>query len=297
MRDTLSEAGDRKFLIAAALVAILAAIGSISCKEKDGMPATANTARISNASLEKLGKKSIFFAHQSVGYNILDGIRDLMSEDGRLKMQIVETTDASRIGAGVLAHSPVGMNEYPISKLEGFAKMMDEGVGKRADFAILKFCYIDFAPETDVEALFANYKGTLERLKSKYPSTTFIHTTVPLRVQQKGAKVWIKEIIGRPIWGEAENIARQKYNELVRRQYHGKESLFDLAAVESTYLEGSREEFEKNGIRYYALIREYGGEDGSHLGGIGRKIVAARLVDYLAGLVQQNEGWWQNAAQ
>ena len=41
---------------------------------------------------EKLSQKKIYFGHQSVGFNIMDGVQDLMKEHPAIKLNIVETS-------------------------------------------------------------------------------------------------------------------------------------------------------------------------------------------------------------
>ena len=42
-----------------------------------------------------LSKKKIFFGHQSVGFDIIDGIKDIMKENPQIKLNIVETSNPS----------------------------------------------------------------------------------------------------------------------------------------------------------------------------------------------------------
>jgi hypothetical protein len=250
------------------LTVLLVVLAASACRRP---PSVVNTAAIPAAALEKLPGKRIFFAHQSVGYDILAGIHDLMAEDPRLKLNIVDTK--------------VGKNGFPRIKLEDFTRMVESGAGRDADIAIFKLCYRDFDASTDSATLFAAYQATMAALKTKAPRTTFVLVTSPLVVRQAGWKAGIKTLLGRPLAGEEDNIARERFNQSMRQEYQGKQPLFDLAAAESTYPDGHREEFEHNGIRYEALIRDYT-DDGAHLNARGRRIAALRLIECLAGLVK-----------
>ena len=44
----------------------------------------------------------------------------------------------------------------------------------------MKFCYVDFLKETDVNDVFTHYKKNLIILKNKRPDIKFVHFTVPL---------------------------------------------------------------------------------------------------------------------
>ena len=135
---------------------------------------------VPNEKWQKLSQKKIYFGHQSVGFNIIDGIKDVMKEYPEIKVNIVETSDESDFKAGLLAHSRVGKNVDPKSKITEFVNFIDSGIGKKADAAALKFCYVDIEAGTDVKEIFSNYNGSLAQLKKKYPEMTIIHFTVPL---------------------------------------------------------------------------------------------------------------------
>ena len=60
---------------------------------------------VSDSALEKLSKKKIYFGHQSVGNNIVDGISDLMKENPGIKLNILKTDDPDYTQVGFFAHS------------------------------------------------------------------------------------------------------------------------------------------------------------------------------------------------
>ena len=232
---------------------------------------------------QQLSQKKIYFGHQSVGYNILDGVRDLMSTNPQIKLNIIETKNPADLDAPAFAHSPVGENTNPKSKCEAFAEAMNNGLGEKTDIAFFKFCYIDFFPDTNVDEVFETYKNTISSLQSKYPQTIFVHVTTPLTTQQTGLKAMIKKIIGKQVSGYADNIVREKFNEKLRGYYEGKEPVFDLALVESTNQAGFREGFVHKGETGYALVPEYT-YDGGHLNEKGRQAAAEQLLIVLSGL-------------
>lgn len=231
-----------------------------------------------------LSQKTLFFGHQSVGYNILDGINDLMAEYPQIKLNIVETTAASALEKPIFAHSKVGKNSMPQSKIDAFATFAEQTFGNKADIAFFKLCYVDIKPDTDVDALFAAYKNTMHELKQLYPKTTFVHVTVPLTTRQTGPKAWIKGLLGKPIWGVEDNINRNRFNELLRSEFGEQGLLFDLALAESTTADGTKSSFTKDGKRYNQLAPSYT-YDGGHLNETGRKVVAERLLVFLANLI------------
>ena len=238
---------------------------------------------IPDAAWEKLSKKKIYFGHQSVGFNIIDGVKDLMKEYPKIKLNIVETSDSKDFSSGVFAHSTIGTNTNPKSKIDEFASFIDKGIGAKADTAAMKLCYIDIRDDTNIVDIFNRYKTETDEIKQKYPSLTIVHFTAPLVKRQTGIKAWIKKIIGKPISGIDDNIKRNEFNDLLRNEYQGKSPVFDIATLESTHLDGIRSTFEKNGTTYYAMAPEYTYDDG-HLNQQGGMIVAENLLIMLAEL-------------
>ncbi len=143
---------------------------------------------------------------------------------------------------------------------------------------------MDIGAETNVASLFTMYKNSLGQLKKKYPATTFIHITVPLRTSKMTFKTRIKKILRiKNIWEYDRNINKNEFNKLLKKEYKGKEPIFDLAMVESTYPDGRRATFKKDGKIYYSLVPDYS-NDGGHLNDMGRNKVAEQLLILLVNL-------------
>jgi lysophospholipase L1-like esterase len=249
--------------------------------QSDVIPTAAFDA-VSPAAWNSLSGKKIFFGHQSVGYNIIDGIGEVMPAAKELNLNLVESRDPAVFSVSVFAHARVGANLDPISKCRDFEAIMDRGIGDKADYAFLKFCYADITAKTDLQSVFSEYRDMIRRLEQKYPKTRFISITVPLTYQKAGIKTRIKLLIGKSeIWEYDDNIRRFEYNEMLRKEF-GKD-LFDLAFIESMNENGTRESFNVSRKTYFALSPEYA-EDGGHLNSRGRNIVAKSLLAYLASL-------------
>lgn len=241
----------------------------------------ASIKNIPESQWQKLAEKKIFFGHQSVGYNIVEGLEQIEKQDPRIKLAIVEIKRASDLNKAEFAHTDIGENEDPYSKIQAFANYVEQGIGDRADIAFFKFCYVDINALSDVDKIFSEYRKTMEQLKQKYPLLIFIHATVPLSESKTTMRSLVKTMLGK----EDHNIKRNQYNDLLRKTYHGKEPLFDLAQAESTRPDGSRSTFTKNGTTYYSLAEEYS-EDGGHLNELGQEAVAQQLLLLLAQLAQ-----------
>lgn len=241
---------------------------------------------ISGATWKKLSEKKIYFGHMSVGFNIVNGLNDIIKENPQVNLNIVESNDPANFDSPLFAHSRIGKNHEPISKIDDFKKFMDDGIGNNADYAFFKLCFVDITATTDVQKVFTYYREKMEKLKEQYPKTTFIHVTVPLTIVQTGPKAWIKKIIGRPIDGYADNIKRNEFNSLLRKKYEGKAPILDLAKFESVTLNGKSVAFTKDGKSFYAMNPEFT-HDRGHLNETGRKVVARLLLILLAHLIEQ----------
>ena len=257
----------------------------IACEGGNMSHATVSLATIKNvpdSAWRKLDEKKIYFGHQSVGQNIIEGLELIKKDYPQIKLKIVAISDASGLSGPMFAHSNLGENEDPESKMQAFSTFMEKGIGNSADIAFFKFCYVDITAKSDVEKIFSEYKNAMTNLKKKYPRTVFIHTTVPLTVSQTTLKTLVKRVLGK----QDNNIKRNRLNEMLRQEYAGKEPLFDIAKVESTYPDGSRSSFEKGVATYYSLVPQYT-DDGGHLNERGQRAVAQELLTLLAQLVQE----------
>lgn len=262
----------------------------VSCEQKvnnPGLPAMAKFTQITKDQWSNLIKKKIYFGHQSVGYNIISGVQDVFKENNLPEPNLKETRQASDFIQPVFAHSQIGKNIDPKSKVDDFVDLMEIGVGKNVDIAFFKFCYVDIDGETDINGLYHYYVNSMQKLMKEYPKVKFIHVTVPLTATSvAGIKARIKElvkkIIGRETVQERSvkgNLQRNRFNELLVKKY-GVENVFDLALAESSYPDGRREFLKWNNQAIYALVPGYT-HDGGHLNEYGRKIIAAGFLEFL----------------
>lgn len=234
---------------------------------------------------EKLAACRVYFGHQSVGLNILEGVKDLMQENAIPRLRIVETDRAEDLTSPVLAHSRVGSNRDPKSKIDAFVEKMESSMGDRAGIAFFKFCYVDVHSGTDVDRLFEDYRTAMDRLRRRFPRIAFVHMTVPLTVAESGPKPWLKRLLGRTT-GNDDNIQRTRFNDLLLNEYGGKEPVFNLALAESTATDGTRRQYEQGNATFYALLPDYT-DDGGHLNSRGRRHVATQLLVCLAQAAEQ----------
>jgi len=235
--------------------------------------------------LKSLEKFKIYFGHQSVGYNIVDGIADLVKKAGNKNINIIESDGTGELPEYFFAHSAVGKNTEPNSKCDAFSGVLNEEFTQKLDVALLKFCYIDIRADDDPKAIFEYYKNTIDSIKVKYPELQLVHITAPIRTVQKGLVASIKEKLGKELGGYADNVKRFEYNVLLK-DYYKNDPIYDLAKVESTYPDGSRESFKVDGNIYYAMIPAYTSDSG-HLNELGRQLAAKELIKVLASLTEK----------
>jgi len=216
----------------------------------------------------QLSDKRIFFGHRSVGSNIIEGITDLKNESNSTLVNILETKDVSDFQHPLFAHSGIGNNLDPKSKIDDFVNILKSGLGGSVDIAFMKLCYIDINNRTDINELFEYYQTAINLLQKEYPHLKIIHCTVPLTTKPKGLKGLAKVILKMD-----DNVFRDKYNQLMRNHYDSI-VLFDIAKIEATFPDGTFNRY-LNGIP--GLIPEYS-SDGRHLNQQGRLLIANELM-------------------
>ncbi|RJP77245.1 MAG: SGNH/GDSL hydrolase family protein [Desulfobacteraceae bacterium] len=270
------------WFLAAVLLMIIGCSGESNDMTKNEVHVYGSIKEVPDTEWEKLSKKTIFFGHQSVGFNIIDGMQDIIKEYPRIKLTFSTLDKKDGVKQeGLFVHSEIGKNRDPVSKINDFASIMNNAKGKKFDIVFLKLCFIDIDDQTNIHQLLQHYNKTMESLKSSFPKTKFIHLTVPLSYSKTTWKTWLKKIVGKKkIWEYDDNIRKNEYNDLLRQYYAAKEPLFDLATIESTLPDGTRSVFKSNGNTYHQLAPDYTFDEG-HLNDIGRRIVAEQLLLFL----------------
>jgi hypothetical protein len=230
---------------------------------------------------DALSTKKIFFGHQSVGQNIIDGIKAVMDSNSAIRLNIRQTSDPGDMADAIFAHAPIGLNMDPKSKVDDFRRILESGVGQIADIAMFKFCFIDITRTTDIESLFNYYNEIITNLERTYPRLRIITFTVPLTNMPTGIKPIIKRILGMMPPYKDDNKRRNIFNIKIRNRFG--RSVFDIAEAEATLTEGKKTSF-RDGNEAYELLNPAYTSDGGHLNMLGRQIVAIDLLLYLLSL-------------
>jgi hypothetical protein len=235
--------------------------------------------QINPSAWQALEKKRVVFGHQSVGDNILNGIKQLAARDSVTINISQQRTAPFQSG---ISHFYIGNNTDPTSKIQDFAAAINESAAQDADVALMKLCYIDFNADTDARQLANDYITSLESLAKKYPHTRFIAVTAPLMAVQTGPKAWVKRLLGKPLSGTVDNVKRGEFNSLLRQQYLAEGRLFDLAKAE-TEASGQVCMAQVYGRQVEVLCPEIT-DDGGHLNEHGQVLLGAELVNFIGSL-------------
>jgi hypothetical protein len=235
---------------------------------------------VSSADLERAARTRVFFGHQSVGMNILGAVPVVFSAHGVKPPPIEQGRAAPDTTAGFLVESLIGENTEPLKKIQDFDAVIRGGLGRQIDVAVLKLCYIDVVPGTDVDAVFSAYRDTMKALQNDFPDVTFVKATVPLTTQPSTLSRVTQRLRGNESYGAAAAAVRERLNELIRQEY-ASDHLFDVAAVESTAPDGSRVSGRYRGQPYFALYGGYAADPG-HLNDEGSRRAATALLAAVA---------------
>jgi hypothetical protein len=219
----------------------------------------------------------VVFAHQSVGRNILGGIRSL---DPARPVRLLDDA-AAPLPPGIY-HIEVARNGAPHSKIEHFKQIVSRW-GREADIALMKLCYVDVTRDTDIAGVFEHYGSVVADIEASLPSLRLIHVTVPLRTLRLGFRSRLRLLGGQEVEPCEDNLQREAYNELIRARFRAKSLVFDLAAIEATRDDGRLHDIRYGGRRVRSLCPAYT-YDGGHLNESGARRAAARFLELCCAL-------------
>lgn len=219
---------------------------------------TVDAAQIPQEWLDAVRNLDTFFAHKSVGDNILDGMADLQSQNPtRYTIAIaVDGPDWYATHSGIL-HQSLGTNGLPETKIDGFDDFIRGGY-HAADTAMMKFCPGDTIPFGTMPAydIWIGYRDMMAALEQDYPDVVFVWWTMPLSIASD----------------DRGNDEKEIFNGQVRDycDVHGC-VLFDIADIESHDPDGNPV---ISPAGYEAMWAGYA-SDGAHLNEVGRQRVAS----------------------
>jgi lysophospholipase L1-like esterase len=269
------------------LAFVATSVWLISCTEErvnDSMAvsqiASPGEDSVATASWARLAGAKIYFGHQSVGANVLEGLSELRHARSERPLRILHSRERGS-GASWLVEFTIGENGRPESKVKDFAAALEQIDDTASAIAMFKYCYLDITPGTNVDELFANHRQAVREMRQRHPNLTFVHVTAPLTRVESGPGYLMKRVLGKPTTRES-NEKRNRFNAMLREEYAG-EPFFDLAKVESTRPDGSRSFFRNGSDVVYTLAPELT-NDGGHLNVLGRRAVAEEFAAVIAGV-------------
>lgn len=268
-------------MIGTSALALLSLLATAAARDASAAPV--ETEGSPGPELRRIRPLAVYFGHQSVGADVLEGVARLARRAG-VPLALVEAPSAVELSGGTWVHTAVGVNGDPASKLAAFARGLD-AASRDPDVALLKLCWADFHAGTDPVALLDAYRATLAELKARHPHTRFVHVTTPLTARDGWARGLAKRVLGREP-ADAQNARRERYNALLRAAFVEREPVFDLARLESACGGGATQPPRWRGADAPSLCPEYT-DDGGHLNAAGQEKAARALVRLLAALAPE----------
>lgn len=224
---------------------------------------------VPEAALKAARGLRVLFGHQSVGFDVLRGLRLLAEADeARYALPVQPMVRAAWFARNRgLGEFVLGQNGDAIGKVDAFASRVREEFGDHVDVAMMKLCYADLTERSDPKAIFARWKAAYEALEQAYPKVRFVWWTVPVPQPARCAD------------------RRTALNDLIRAyvRANGK-PLLDVADLESHAPDGKAVTHPDGGEK---LFEGYARDAGGHLNDVGAQRVGRAVWWLLARLA----GW------
>jgi hypothetical protein len=217
--------------------------------------------------VDSVAKLKIFFAHASVGGNILDGMFYLnQSSSSKYPLSQISSggsPPATTVNGTIYQYSRG--NPPWTTKISDFQINVNDGWhDSKVDIVMYKFCYID--PDVD----FKTYVDSLTSLEAKYPGTKFVYWTIPLMTA-----------------GDSDQVLRAKFNRKLRDWISVQKNkiLFDIADIETWNPNNEQQTFTSGGTIFEKMFSGYS-SDGGHLNSVGMQRGAISLYSLFGEIVR-----------
>jgi len=203
---------------------------------------------------EKAAKLRWYFAHASVGANMVDGLTDLRKASAAsypYATFFCEKTPPSETKSGTIYEHNRGNPGWK-SKFDLFeSSVKDSWHYPKVDVVMNKLCYIDQLASSKY------YIHSMTNLEAAFPDTIFVYMTMPLTTAEDG-----------------DNALRNGFNQRVREwTSQNARVLFDIADIESHDAKGQPCTFMRRNKTCEKLCGDYT-SDGGHLNEAGRQLMA-----------------------
>lgn len=220
----------------------------------------------SQSTMADLGRFKWFFAHASVGGNIMEGINLLHMKDPTfypLKAAWAGTGVPSATSPGTIYEQNRG-NPGWLAKVDGFTNFIAEGwCSPTVDIVMNKFCWIDS------DANFEYYVNSTSGLEAMNLRTWVVYATIPLTSSE-----------------EPENYDRTVFNTRLREWVRANNRiLYDIADIEAHDTNGLEQTFLSNGRVAQKQFAGYTSDGGHLTTAQAQELAASGLYALAAGLL------------
>jgi hypothetical protein len=231
-----------------------------------------------------IGGRTVYFAHQSVGAEIVAGV-EALTRAYNLPIHIVQNPEPISPTRPAFVHFFAGDRRDYASKNAAILRLLESPTRAPHPLVILKYCHGDIKGPGDGTAMFEAYRDTVDTIQFEHPDVTVVHATIPLTtIAENALKSGTKLFLGLPSEREVA-VARHRYNELLRTEFGASEPIFDVARVQSTRPDGSIERFAFGGA-FIETLAPQNTSDGYALAPACRTVAAAELLEVLADVIE-----------
>jgi hypothetical protein len=131
---------------------------------------TPSMADITDSEWEALASRRIFFGHQSVGRDLMLGLKRVLQDHPEIGLAVVSSDQPGQVEGPAFIEANIGKNLEPETKADAFAEILEDGFGSEPGaVAMYKYCYVDIQPAPDPDLLFEDYVDRTEALRGLYP--------------------------------------------------------------------------------------------------------------------------------
>jgi hypothetical protein len=217
----------------------------------------------------KVADMKIYFAHASVGENIMEGFANLQSADPAkypLVQNAADDSPPAQTTNGIIYDHDRG-NPGWAAKVGDFETCIQNGWHyPNVDIAINKFCWID------QNAKLTTYLDSMIALESGFPDTKFVYFTMPYSTEKN-----------------TDAVLRTNFNIELRNwiETQNNKLLFDLADIEAHDPDGVQQTFTNKNTEYENLYPKYTFDSG-HLNNEGQRRAATGLYSLFGQLVNSS---------
>jgi hypothetical protein len=259
---------------------LLVGLHSISAPIIIGYSNALEVVHFSPTVMDQVGRLKWFFAHASVGGNILGGtysLRYMAPEFYQYRMIESDTNPPPSTQEGIIYHHVRGNIDWQ-PKIDLFAASVSNGWQYPiVDVVMNKLCYVDYSADVNY------YITSMAALEALYRNTWFVYATMPLTTDE-----------------DSINSGRNSFNEALRTWVReNNRILFDIADIEAHDTNGVMQTFVFDGKVSQKLFSGFT-TDGGHLNTDAGQELAAMGVYAVAGALlkadrdgDQMPDWWE----